>query len=64
MQIMKRFSIFALLLGLTSVLGCEPPKPAPKTEAPKAEMTPPADDAPAADAAPAGEKPADDADKK
>ncbi len=60
---MKRFSIFALLLGLTSVIGCEPPKPAVK-EAPKAEMTPPADDAPATDAAPAGEKPADDADKK
>jgi hypothetical protein len=36
---MKRFSMFALMLGLAGVLGCEPPK-APVKEAPKAETTP------------------------
>jgi hypothetical protein len=49
---MKRFTTFALLLGLAGILGCEPPKPAPK-EAPKAETgaeaTPPAEGTPPAE---------------
>jgi hypothetical protein len=65
-SIMKRFAMFALFLGLTCVLGCEPPKPAakPVTEAPVAGTdTTPATE-PATETPPAeGEKPADGAAK-
>ena len=60
---MKRLAMFALLLGLTGVVGCDGKKPekvktdAPPAEAAPADQVPPSDAAPAD--APAGEKPAD-----
>jgi len=59
---MKRFSMFAVLLGLTGVLGCEPPKPAPK-EAPKAETTPDAG-TPTEETTPAADAPKEDMPKE
>jgi hypothetical protein len=59
---MKRLSMFALLLGLAGVLGCEPPKPAAK-EAPKATDAA-TDAAPATDGAPATDAPKEDMPKE
>jgi hypothetical protein len=67
---MKRLAMFALLLGLTAILGCEPKKEKIQSNAPPADMTPatePAEGAAPADgSAPAdapGEKPADESAK-